>query len=184
MPGTTPVYGFPYPQSTDLVADYPALGQNLAQDVEDVFATFSKIRQIVRTTDTTNRATTSTTMVDVTGMTVTITPESATSDLYIFSTFSALASRAGQTFSAQFVVTDSANATISGAGIGQFTTTAGGLSAVDLAVPIVLWGVVAASTTTARTYKLRFNAGPTGGTTVTVQNATQTGQMFAIEIGA
>lgn len=34
MPGTTPVYGFPYPEPTDLVADYPALGQDLAEDVE------------------------------------------------------------------------------------------------------------------------------------------------------
>jgi hypothetical protein len=36
MPGTTPVYGFPYPEPTDLVADYPALGQQLAEDIEDV----------------------------------------------------------------------------------------------------------------------------------------------------
>lgn len=36
MPGTTPVYGFPYPEPTDLVADYPALGQQLAEDIEAV----------------------------------------------------------------------------------------------------------------------------------------------------
>jgi hypothetical protein len=36
MPGTTPIYGFPYPEPTDLVADYPALGQQLAEDIEDV----------------------------------------------------------------------------------------------------------------------------------------------------
>jgi hypothetical protein len=34
MPGTTPIYGFPYPEPTDLVADYPALGQQLAEDIE------------------------------------------------------------------------------------------------------------------------------------------------------
>lgn len=34
MPGSTPVYGFPYPEPTDLVADYPALGQQLAEDIE------------------------------------------------------------------------------------------------------------------------------------------------------
>lgn len=38
MPGTTPVYGFPYPEPTDLVADYPALGQQLAEDVETVIS--------------------------------------------------------------------------------------------------------------------------------------------------
>lgn len=39
MPGTTPIYGFPYPEPTDLVADYPALGQQLAEDIEDVLPT-------------------------------------------------------------------------------------------------------------------------------------------------
>jgi hypothetical protein len=35
MPGSTPVFGFPYPDPSDLVANYPALGQQLAEDVED-----------------------------------------------------------------------------------------------------------------------------------------------------
>lgn len=39
MSGNTPVYGFPYPEATDLVADYPALGQQLAEDIEDVLPT-------------------------------------------------------------------------------------------------------------------------------------------------
>lgn len=39
MAGNTPVYGFPYPEPTDLVADYPALGQQLAEDIEDVLPT-------------------------------------------------------------------------------------------------------------------------------------------------
>jgi hypothetical protein len=38
MAGTTPIYGFPYPESSDLVADYPALGQDLAEDVEAAIA--------------------------------------------------------------------------------------------------------------------------------------------------
>ena len=39
MPGSTPIYGFPYPLSTDLVANYPALGQELAEDIEAVLPT-------------------------------------------------------------------------------------------------------------------------------------------------
>lgn len=39
MPGSTPIYGFPYPEPTDLVADYPALGQDLAEDIEAVLPT-------------------------------------------------------------------------------------------------------------------------------------------------
>jgi hypothetical protein len=38
MPGATPIYGFPYPDPSDLVANYPALGQQLAEDVEDEIA--------------------------------------------------------------------------------------------------------------------------------------------------
>lgn len=49
MPGTTPVYGFPYPQPTDLVADYPALGQQLAEDIEGVLPTLGGLTQITPT---------------------------------------------------------------------------------------------------------------------------------------
>jgi hypothetical protein len=38
MAGSTPIYGLPYPQATDLVADYPALGQELAEDIESVIS--------------------------------------------------------------------------------------------------------------------------------------------------
>lgn len=38
MAGATPIYGFPYPQASDLVANYPALGQDLAEDVETQIA--------------------------------------------------------------------------------------------------------------------------------------------------
>lgn len=38
MAGSTPIYGFPYPESSDLVANYPALGQDLAEDIEGVIS--------------------------------------------------------------------------------------------------------------------------------------------------
>ena len=50
MPGTTPVYGFPYPEPTDLVADYPALGQDLAEDIEAVLPTLGGFSAIVPST--------------------------------------------------------------------------------------------------------------------------------------
>lgn len=49
MPGTTPVYGFPYPEPTDLVADYPALGQDLAEDIESVLPTIGGLVQAAPT---------------------------------------------------------------------------------------------------------------------------------------
>jgi hypothetical protein len=41
MAGSTPIYGIPYPESSDLVANYPALGESLAEQVEDKLPTYS-----------------------------------------------------------------------------------------------------------------------------------------------
>lgn len=54
MAGSTPIYGFPYPQSTDLVADYPALGQDLATDVETVISGLGSGLNIVTPTSIAN----------------------------------------------------------------------------------------------------------------------------------
>ena len=35
MAGSTPIYGIPYPQASDLVAAYPALGEDLAEKVDE-----------------------------------------------------------------------------------------------------------------------------------------------------
>lgn len=47
--GTTPIYGFPYPDPSDLVANYPALGQQLAEDIEDVLPTLGGMTLMVPT---------------------------------------------------------------------------------------------------------------------------------------
>ena len=50
MPGSTPIYGFPYPDPSDLVANYPALGQQLAEDIEDVLPTLGGLAPATPTT--------------------------------------------------------------------------------------------------------------------------------------
>jgi hypothetical protein len=50
MAGSTPVYGFPYPEATDLVADYPALGQELAEDIEAALPTVGGLAPATPTT--------------------------------------------------------------------------------------------------------------------------------------
>jgi hypothetical protein len=50
MPGSTPIYGFPYPDPSDLVANYPALGQQLAEDIEDVLPTIGGLVTATPTT--------------------------------------------------------------------------------------------------------------------------------------
>jgi hypothetical protein len=48
--GTTPIYGFPYPDPSDLVANYPAMGQDLAEDIEAVLPTLGGISPVPPTT--------------------------------------------------------------------------------------------------------------------------------------
>jgi hypothetical protein len=50
MPGATPIYGFPYPDPSDLVANYPALGQDLAEDIEAVLPTLGGLSPATPTT--------------------------------------------------------------------------------------------------------------------------------------
>jgi len=170
--GTTPVFGFPYPDPSDLVANYPALGQQLAEDVEAEFLLRGKILQVVRATDATQRSTTSATFVDVTGMTVTITPQKSTSAILLFATFTA---QAGTTGTARFQITDNSNTAISGA-----QDTYMGLTS-TINTGLVLWGYATPATTSATTYKTRFAS---SGGTVVLYNQLQTGQMYAIEVSA
>ena len=81
MPGATPIYGFPYPDPSDLVANYPALGQQLAEDVEDVIDA-RKVLQVVNATYSTLTSTTSATFV-TSGLSASITPSSDTSKILI-----------------------------------------------------------------------------------------------------
>lgn len=186
MPGTTPVYGFPYPEPTDLVADYPALGQQLAEDIEDVLPNLGKIRQVVRATDTTTRSTTSTSFTDITGMSVTITPQVATSLIYVWVTgFGVTRSATSGSNQSKIQITTSGNTPLSGAednryGWSNFTLAGGNT---DIYVPISILGYHAPGSTAAATYKARFCSG-ISTTTTFLDNATTTGQIIAVEVTA
>jgi hypothetical protein len=144
-----------------------------------------KILQIVRATDTTSRSTTSTSLVDVDGMSVTITPQKNDSAILIvaiarISTDSAVDSN---NFG-RFAVTDSSDNLISGAedmvmGLQNFT----GTSTRSALASLNLWAYATPATTSATTYKLRFRSGLS---TVTLfsRNDLSTGQMYAIEVSA
>jgi len=124
MAGSTPIFGFPYPESSDLVANYPALGQDLAEDIESVLsAGFGKVLQVVRATDTTLRTTTSSTYIDA-SISVTITPQKSTSAILLI--WSADVDHSTTSDVAKFQITDNSNNAISGAQdtlVGSGTTT-------------------------------------------------------------
>ena len=140
-----------------------------------VGAAGGKILQVVRATDTTDRTTTSTTFVDITGMSVTITPSSATSTILLIVT-----GRFGANGSySEYQITDSSNTAISGA-----EAMASGL---NTATAFRQMGVMIAyaspATTSATTYKARFKTQSASFAAIS-QNAFGTGQIYAIEVAA
>jgi len=134
-----------------------------------------KVLQVVRATDSTDRSTASTSYVDATGMTVTITPTSATSSILLFSSFLGATNTNGY-FRCQ--ITTSSNVAVSGAEdqSGGFSSSA------NKDFPFVLIGYASPATTSAVTYKVRFKI--ESGTVGIMRNANITGQVFAIEVAA
>lgn len=74
--GTTPVYGWPYPDPSDLVRDAPTAFENLADAIEATLGTELKILQVAQTVKTDTFTTTSTSYTDITGLTVSMTAAS------------------------------------------------------------------------------------------------------------
>jgi hypothetical protein len=146
-----------------------------------------KILQIVRATDTTSRSTTSTSYVDVTGMSVTITPQKNDSAILILAIFNGGTSwTSNDAGNGQYRITDSSNNAISGAQnveIGSINLTGVGERQFLCAVTLAAWATP--GTTSATTYKLRFQV-PNATTTAYVLNGgfNATGQMYAIEVSA
>jgi hypothetical protein len=142
-----------------------------------------KILQVVRATDATHRSTTSTTYVDVTGMSVTITPTSASSDIMIVASFVArITDAASQEAGGYFQITDSSNNAISGAEESRLFIYAFNVGAVELYSSMLIVGYATPATTSATTYKLRFKQSSATG--IELRNASNTGQMYAIEVSA
>jgi hypothetical protein len=83
--GTTPVFGFPYPDPSDLVANYPATAQTLAEDVETEILASGSMKLITSATISTSPVNINTCFsaaYDVYMVTVTVT-NSTDSDLFL-----------------------------------------------------------------------------------------------------
>jgi len=141
--------------------------------------TSGKILQIVRATDSTNRSTTSTSFVDITGMSVSITPSKSDSAVVIVCTVVCALSRTSGDAVGEFRITDSSNNPISGGEAALVRVNAS--SSVNNSLTIIAYATPA--TTASVTYKLRFLAN--SGTTNTALNFNgSTGQIYAIEVSA
>jgi len=176
----TTAAGTPYVESSDLVANYPGVSLALANHID---TSTGKILQVVRDTDTTLRSTTSATFVDVPGMSVTITPQSATSNILLMLVASTyLYYDTDGTRYAYAQITDSSNVAISGAQSAQLglRNIQGVTSTRFIYAPINVVGYHSPGSTSAITYKARFAAA--AAVTLVFDNAITTGQLFAIEV--
>ncbi|HEY7821570.1 MAG TPA: hypothetical protein VIG24_01990, partial [Acidimicrobiia bacterium] len=103
------------------VRDDFAAGEVLAAaDLNDTFASKldlagGKILQVVRATDSTQRSTTSSSYVDVTGMSVTITPQKSDSAIIIIASFALVVFGGVDSITASLQITDNDNNALSGA---------------------------------------------------------------------
>jgi hypothetical protein len=142
-----------------------------------------KILQIVRTTDTTQRETTSTTFVDA-NLSVTITPQKSDSAVLLVATHQALATGTGSTQTTEVVITDNSNNVITGslADLTIISTPVGGGPLLRMINYQTLIGYSTPGVMSATTYKLRFRI-VAGGLAVLLNDKT-TGQLFAIEVSA
>ena len=163
-----------------------------AADLTDTFGAKlnlagGKVLQIVRATDTTYRATTSTSFVDVTGMSVTITPQKSNSAILIMVIGQATPENGTVNICGmKMSITDSSNNAISGAESFQLNTSQ--LQRVSGQItqffsPVCLVGRATPATTSAVTFKLRFLAMGLATNAAFLNNET-TGQIYAIEVSA
>lgn len=172
------------------VRDDFAPGEVLAAaDLNDTFASKldlagGKILQIVRATDTTLRSSTSQSFVDVTGMSVTITPQKNDSAVIIIATGLFGADATVDVTRVRYQIADSSNNAISGASEAEYgLTDYSGSGTRTFRSGGVLIGYSTPATTSATTYKLRFRC-TTANQVVYSGNSIMTGQMYAIEVSA
>jgi hypothetical protein len=144
-----------------------------------------KILQIVRATDTTERSTTSTSFTDVTGMSVTISPQKSDSAVLLIATFRQRTTwSTGDDGFGFFQITDSSNNAISGAENHAFGTVGlTGTGGREVTTSVTMVARATPATTSATTYKLRFSSN-NANTTNWCRNQLATGQMYAIEVSA
>jgi hypothetical protein len=168
-----------YETDTDMVAIWNGTAWRY---IASTTPTNGTVLQVVRSTLTSDRNTTSTSYTDVTDASVTITPKSTSSSIIVIASFLGIVvnSASGHNLGS-YQITDSANTGLSGAtnqsiGALNYTNVNGYFYA-----PVTMMGFVSPNSISAQTYKLRFQSF-SAATTTYVAGATTTTQLFAIEL--
>jgi hypothetical protein len=123
--------------------------------------------------------------VDITGMSVTITPQKSDSAILILATLNTqTSSLTTGDHRGAFQITDNSNNALSGAQSGIFGDNNYSFSGqAEHGNSLSFVGYSTPATTSATTYKLRFRS-LAATTTLLAVNANHTGQMYAIEVSA
>jgi len=156
MPDTGAPWNIPYVAGTDLVSDWPTDNQTQSEAIADALtaAGVGIGDNIVAAVKTDQQSTTSTSLVDVTGLTVTITPTSATNKVLVIANVVLGQSGTANTFAS--LVRDS---TAIGNGAEGFTLRRDN--------PSVTHGSIvyldSPATTSATVYKVQFNVNSNTG---------------------
>lgn len=139
------------------------------------------ILQVVRTTDTTERSTTSNTFVD-TGMSVSITPNSSSSKIIVlFSAYAFPVSSGASSMVQRVQLTTSADVALSGAEGSPLGATGATDTSITRYANMVVIGYHEPGSTSEQTYKAKFVADQ-ANVTARLRNGSMTGQMYAIEV--
>jgi hypothetical protein len=189
MPDTGAPWNIPYVEATDLVSDWPADSLALANAIDAGLdaASALPIVQIVNVTDTTTRTTSSTSMTD-TGVSLTITPTSASNKILLMASFSAFSNPGVNRYTggSYQIYNDTAAAAVEGTQNAEYGSLLS--SAVNQYgyAYFHLMGLDAPASTSAQTYKIRFEATNTTAGTPNNQmvNATTTCVYRAYEVTA
>jgi hypothetical protein len=141
-----------------------------------------KILQVVSATDSTNRTTSSTSYADA-GLSISITPLSSSSTLYLtWVGRITTTDGGGTTGTLEVSITDSSDVALVGAEEAKWVYREENGGGDGAGTMLTCTGVVASTDTSARTYKLRFKRAQGG--TQTIQNASNTGRITVMEVAA
>jgi len=137
------------------------------------FTPVGKVLQVVEATDSTDRATTSTSFVDAGTLSVSITPTSSSSKIYVSAYF--LAAPPDNSY-LRFVITDASNTTI---GLGDTIVGAAGSTTVQR-WPVTYIVSDLPGSTSAKTYKLRFRS--QSGSSTSLLNSSSEARIIVMEV--
>jgi hypothetical protein len=162
MPNTGAPWNIPYADPTDLVRDWPALSEDVAEAVADGLDAAAFVKQVVQTVKTDTFTTSSSTYTDVTGLAAIITPKSATSRVLVIVNITGASQSATSDAAAQFQLVRDSTAIALGDADSSRTRATTALSTRNTEIRVIMNATAtfmdSPGVATATTYKVQTRA--------------------------